>query len=177
MGSIEVISGGMFCGKSEELIRRVRRAKIAKQRVCVFKPKSDTRSSQVHTHFGDCIESVEIDLPKELLQFQDDFEVFAIDEVQFLDESIIDVVEYLRNTGKRVIVAGLDMDYRGAGFENIAYLMAVADKVKKLSAICMVCGNPATMSYRTVGSDSRVLVGNKDSYEARCREHWRDSVD
>lgn len=167
----------MFCGKSEELIRRVRRAEIAKQKVCVFKPKSDTRSKDVCTHYGDSVRSVEIEESKEILEYAKQFKVFAIDEVQFLDGGVLDVVEYLRNIGKRVIVAGLDMDYSGVAFENTAYIMAVADKVKKLSAICMVCGSPATMSYRTVSGDSRVLVGNKDSYEARCREHWRDGIE
>lgn len=162
----------MFCGKSEELIRRVRRAEIAKQTVCVFKPKSDTRSKDVCTHFGDSIESIEIEKPEEMLRYREKFQVFAIDEIQFLEPNILDVVEYLRNIGKRVIVAGLDMDYSGVAFENTALIMAVADKVKKLSAICVICGEPATMSYRTVDEDSRVLVGDKNSYEARCRKHW-----
>ena len=165
----------MFCGKSEELIRRVRRAEIAKQKVSVFKPKSDTRSKDVCTHFGDSIESIEIENPSEILAYSNKFEVFAIDEVQFLNQNILDIVEYLRNIGKRVIVAGLDMDYSGVAFENTAFIMAVADKVKKLSAICVVCGEPATMSFRTVDEDSRVLVGDKNSYEARCRKHWRDN--
>lgn len=173
MGTIEVITGPMFCGKSEELIRRVRRAEIAKQTVCVFKPKSDTRSKDVCTHYGLSIESIEIESPTyEILPHEKEFQVFAIDEVQFLPETIFDVVQQLRDSGKRVIVAGLDMDYSGVPFENVAQIMAVADKVKKLSAICMVCGEPATMSFRKTDEDSRVLVGDKDSYEARCRKHW-----
>lgn len=172
MGTIEVITGGMYCGKSSELLRRVRHAIIAKQRVKVFKPKSDTRSKHLTTHDGQTIATIEIEHPNELCDWIDEIDVFAIEEVQFLDPSIVDMVEFLRNKGKRIIIAGLDMDYAGQVFHQMALLMGVADKVKKLNGICVVCGAPGTMSYRTVQSDDRIVIGANDIYECRCRKHW-----
>jgi thymidine kinase len=170
-GWIEVIVGCMFSGKTEELIRRLRRAQIAKQRVEIFKPKIDTRYSPDHimSHSDLKIPSTVVTASSEIIRLAGDAEVVGIDEGQFFDGGIVDVAETLANTGKRVIIAGLDQDYRGKPFEPMPQLLAVAEYITKTLAICMVCGNPADRTQRTSESNERVLVGAKDSYEARCR--------
>ncbi len=171
-GWIEVICGSMFSGKSEELIRRLRRAQIARQRVQIFKPRLDDRFSEGHivSHNELRIESEAIRTPRELLDRVDDrTEVVGIDEAQFFDDSLVEVCEILANRGKRLIVAGLDTDYRRQPFEPIPSLLAVAEYITKALAICVRCGNPANCTQRIVSSTERILVGASDAYEARCR--------
>lgn len=170
-GWIEVIAGCMFSGKTEELIRRLRRAQIAKQTVAIFKPKIDSRYSADHivSHSEVRIPSTVVENSSEILALARDAQVVGIDEGQFFDEGIVAVAEHLANQGKRVIVAGLDQDYRGKPFEPIPQLLAVAEYITKTLAICVVCGNPADRTQRTTTASERVLVGAKDSYEARCR--------
>ncbi len=170
-GWIEVIAGCMFSGKTEELIRRIRRAEIARQEVAIFKPRIDTRYSNDHivSHSELKIPSTVVDRPEEILKAVGSAQVVGIDEAQFFDMSIVDVVEQLANDGKRVIIAGLDQDYRGKPFEPIPQLLAVAEYITKTLAICVVCGNPADRTQRTTDASERVLVGAKDTYEARCR--------
>jgi len=170
-GWIEVIAGCMFSGKTEELIRRIRRAQIAKQRVAIFKPKIDTRYSSDHivSHSEVKLLSTTVSDPREILTLGHDAQVIGIDEAQFFDISIIDVVEQLANDGKRVIVAGLDQDFRGVPFEPMPQLLAIGEYITKTLAICVVCGNPADRTQRTTKSSERVLIGAKDTYEARCR--------
>ncbi|MBI5472830.1 MAG: thymidine kinase [Ignavibacteriae bacterium] len=171
IGWIEVIVGCMFSGKTEELIRRLRRAEIAKQRVMVFKPKIDNRYSSDHivSHSEARLKSMVVENSSELEQLASDAQVIGIDEGQFFDSNIVDVVERLANQGKRVVIAGLDQDYRGKPFEPMPQLLAIAEYITKTLAICMICGNPADRTQRTSASTERVLVGAKDSYEARCR--------
>jgi thymidine kinase len=171
VGWIEVIAGCMFSGKTEELIRRIRRAQIAKQQVAIFKPKVDTRYSSDHivSHSEARLLSTVVERSSEILQIAKDAQVVGIDEGQFFDMGIVEVAEQLANQGKRVIIAGLDQDYRGKPFEPMPQLLAVAEYITKTLAICMVCGNPADRTQRTTASNERVLVGAKDSYEARCR--------
>jgi len=170
-GWIEVIAGCMFSGKTEELIRRIRRAQIARQQVAIFKPKIDTRYSNDHivSHSELKIPSTVVENPGEILKAAGDAQVVGIDEAQFFDMSIVDVAEQLANEGKRVIIAGLDQDYRGKPFEPIPQLLAVAEYITKTLAICVICGNPADRTQRTTEANERVLVGATDSYEARCR--------
>lgn len=170
-GWIEVIAGCMFSGKTEELIRRIRRAEIARQQVAIFKPRIDTRYSNDHivSHSELKIPSTVVERPEEILKAVGSAQVVGIDEAQFFDMSIVDVVEQLANDGKRVIIAGLDQDYRGKPFEPIPQLLAVAEYITKTLAICVVCGNPADRTQRTTDASERVLVGAKDTYEARCR--------
>ncbi|KAJ49154.1 thymidine kinase [Clostridium tetanomorphum] len=177
-GWIEVIAGPMYSGKSEELIRRIRRAKIAKQKVQVFKPEIDNRYSNedVVSHCGDKEGAIPVRSSSEILKLiDDDTQVVAIDEVQFFDEDIVKVVNFIADMDKRVICAGLDMDFRGEPFGYMPQLMAVAEFVDKIQAICMICGNPATRTQRLINgnpanyNDAIVLVGAKESYEARCR--------
>lgn len=170
-GWIEVIVGCMFSGKTEELIRRLRRAEIAKQRVAIFKPKIDNRYSSDHivSHSDAKLKSLVVSDSSEVEQLAANAQVIGIDEGQFFDLGIIDVAERLANKGKRVLVAGLDQDYRGKPFEPMPQLLAVAEYITKTLAICVVCGNPADRTQRTTTSSERVLVGAKDSYEARCR--------
>ncbi len=170
-GWIEVIAGCMFSGKTEELIRRLRRAQIARQHVEIFKPRIDTRFSHDHivSHSDLKIPSTVVQDAPEILALARDAQVVGIDEGQFFDMRLIDVVDQLANEGKRVIVAGLDQDYRGKPFEPIPQLLAVAEYITKTLAICMVCGNPADRTQRITQSSERVLVGAKDAYEARCR--------
>ncbi|MCB9765693.1 MAG: thymidine kinase [Alphaproteobacteria bacterium] len=174
VGWIEVITGCMFSGKTEELIRRVRRAQYARQRVVVFKPSIDDRYAEdsVGSHSGLRLRSFEIDNPRQILRLVQDAQVIGIDEAQFLGPELVDICESLANEGRRVIVAGLDMDYRGRPFEPLPQLLAVSEYITKNLAICTVCGNPADRSQRLVEGDDRVLVGAKDLYEARCRAHW-----
>lgn len=170
-GWIEVIVGCMFSGKTEELIRRLRRAEIAKQKVLVFKPKIDNRYSSDHivSHSEAKLKSLVVENSAELEQLAQDAQVIGVDEGQFFDSGIVDVAERLANQGKRVVIAGLDQDYRGKPFEPMPQLLSVAEYITKTLAICVVCGNPADRTQRTTASNERVLVGAKDSYEARCR--------
>jgi thymidine kinase len=171
VGWIEVIAGCMFSGKTEELIRRIRRAQIARQNVAIFKPKIDNRYSSDHivSHSEARLLSTVVERSSEILEMAKDAQVVGIDEAQFFDGGIVDVAEQLANQGKRVVIAGLDQDYRGKPFEPIPQLLAVAEYITKTLAICVVCGNPADRTQRTTSSSERVLVGAKDSYEARCR--------
>ena len=170
-GWIEVIVGCMFSGKTEELIRRIRRAQIARQQVAIFKPGIDNRYSSAHivSHSEARLESVSVENSADILRLAGSAQVIGIDEGQFFDMGIVDVAEELANRGKRVIIAGLDQDYRGKPFEPIPQLLAIAEYITKTLAICVVCGNPADRTQRTTEASERVLVGAKDSYEARCR--------
>ncbi len=178
MGWIEVITGSMFSGKSEELIRRVKRARYGKKKTIVFKPEIDDRYcvNSVVSHNGGQVNAINISKAREIYQYiTDEIEVIAIDEVQFLDDEVIDVCKELANKGKRVITAGLDTDFRGEPFGCTHILMAIAEYVDKLQAICVVCGNPASKTQRLIEgrpaseSDPIILVGAIESYEARCR--------
>jgi thymidine kinase len=170
-GWIEVIVGCMFSGKTEELIRRIRRAQIARQKVAIFKPKIDTRYSNDHivSHSEAKLLSTVVESSDEILAKAQDAQVVGIDEGQFFDQRIVDVAEELANKGKRVIIAGLDQDYRGKPFEPMPQLLAVAEYITKTLAICVVCGNPADRTQRITPGQERVLVGAKEAYEARCR--------
>jgi thymidine kinase len=171
-GWIEVITGCMFSGKSEELIRRLRRAIIARQRVQVFKPALDDRYSatQVVSHSRWRLEAERVGQAREILQRLDPrTEVVGIDEAQFFDESLPEVCSHLANLGKRVIVAGLDMDFRGKPFGPMPQLLAIAEEVEKVQAICARCGAPASYTQRLTADQEQVLVGAADTYEARCR--------
>ena len=178
-GWIEVICGVMFSGKSEELIRRVRRAIIAKKKVQVFKSHLDERYAgiyQVSSHDGRTVSAVPVDTPEQIaLQVEPDTQVVAIDEAQFLAPGIVELVTSLANRGVRVIVAGTDSDFRGEPFGAMPQLLAVAEVVDKLHAICVVCGNPASRNQRLIGGQPArydsptIMVGSTESYEARCR--------
>lgn len=179
-GSIEVITGSMFSGKTDELIRRLRRAVIARQRVQVFKPHIDDRydRDKVTSHAGSEFEASPVsDLSVIADQLAEDTTVVAFDEAQFFDLQVVEVAELLANRGLRVIVAGLDSDFRGGPFGPMPHLMATAERVDKLHAICMVCGRPASRTQRLIGgkparaSDPVVVVGASELYEARCRVH------
>jgi thymidine kinase len=173
-GWVEVIAGCMFSGKTEELIRRLNRAIIAKQSVVVFKPIIDDRyaKEEVASHGGVTIEAIPVSDPQEIYDRCKEADVVGVDEVQFFDESVVEVVQALANEGKRVICAMLDMDYRGVPFGAVPGLMATAEEVDKVHAVCVCCGGPATRSQRIVDSSDQVLVGGADAYEARCRRHW-----
>ena len=179
-GRVELICGSMFCGKTEELIRRLRRATIAQQRVQVFKPHIDDRYGldEITSHNGQNIEATNIKSPQDILsQLDEDTTVVAVDEVQFLHSDIVDVVNELAARKIRVILAGLDTDFRGEPFGSMPALMAQAEEVTKLRAICMKCGEDASRTQRLVDGhpayydDPVILVGAKESYEPRCREH------
>lgn len=181
-GQVEVICGSMFSGKTEELIRRVRRATIAKQKVQVFKPDIDTRYSieRVTSHNGQGFEAIPVKNSEDIFaKLEPDTTVVAIDEAQFFDPQIERVTEKLAGRGLRVIIAGLDMDFRGEPFGPMPVLICCADEVQKLHAICMVCGEPASRTQRLVNGqparydDPIIMVGASESYEARCREHHR----
>jgi len=172
VGWIEVICGSMFSGKTEELIRRLRRAQIARQRVQIFKPKIDERYSQDHlvSHSEMRLKSEVVSSADEILQKIDwRAEVIGVDEAQFFDTKLVQVCNQLADLGKRVVVAGLDKDYLGKPFEPMPQLMAIAEYIEKTLAICMKCGNPANYTQRLVDSSDRVLVGATGTYEARCR--------
>jgi thymidine kinase len=180
IGKIEVITGCMFSGKSEELIRRLKRAQIAKLQVQVFKPTIDTRYSSIEvvSHTGEKIKAEAISNSKEILnKISDGVNVIGIDEAQFYDMEIIDVVRGISRKGVRVILAGLDMDFKGEPFGPMGNLLAIADEVTKLHAICMVCGEDATMTQRLINgkpakyTDPVVMIGASESYEARCKLH------
>jgi thymidine kinase len=171
-GWIEVVVGSMFSGKSEELIRRLRRAQIAKRKVQIFKPRIDNRYSESHitSHSAMQIEAESVSSSREMLEkVRPDTEVIGIDEGQFFDVELPAVCTMLANQGKRVIVAGLDQDYLGKPFEPMPQLLAIAEYITKTLAICMVCGAPANHTQRLVASNERVLVGASGTYEARCR--------
>ena len=170
-GWIEVVCGCMFSGKTEELIRRARRAEIAKQKVVIFKPRIDNRYSAQHivSHSEQSLRSTVVNDASEILALSADAQVVGIDEGQFFKANLVEVCETLANRGKRVIVAGLDQDYRGKPFEPMPQLLAVAEYITKTLAICVVCGSPADRTQRKTQSADRVLVGAKDIYEARCR--------
>ncbi|MDP4205457.1 MAG: thymidine kinase [Bacteroidota bacterium] len=171
-GWIEVISGSMFSGKTEELIRRLKRARIARQRVEIFKPSVDARYSEdsVVSHDENSIPSVSVDRSADILLQVGTVDVVGIDEAQFFDDGLIDVCNHLADAGIRVIVAGLDMDYRGKPFGPIPKLLACAEYVTKVHAICMRCGNLAHFSHRLTASDQLVELGEKDVYEPLCRD-------
>lgn len=171
-GWIEVISGCMFSGKTEELIRRLRRAQIAKQNVLIFKPRIDNRYSVNHivSHNEQSLISTVIDDPCDIIELSKDAQVIGIDEGQFFSSELVPVCETLASNGKRVIVAGLDQDYRGKPFEPIPHLLAVAEYITKTLAICMVCGNPADRTQRITNQQELVVVGAQNVYEARCRK-------
>ena len=171
-GRIEVVCGSMFSGKTEELIRRMKRAKFAKQRVEIFKPALDTRYSDndVVSHDQNAIPSTPVETSSSILLLSSDIEVVGIDEAQFLDMGMVDVCNELANRGVRVIVAGLDMDFRGIPFGPMPALCAIADDVTKVHAICVRCGNLAYVSHRLVHNEKQVLLGEKMEYEPLCRE-------
>lgn len=170
-GSIEVICGSMFSGKTEELIRRLKRAQIAKLNVEIFKPKTDTRydDTAVVSHDLNSIQSTPVDSSSAILLLGANTQVVGIDEAQFFDDELPEVCNTLAKKGIRVVIAGLDMDFLGKPFGPMPALMAIAEHVTKVNAVCMQCGSPAVYSYRTVASEARVLLGEKDSYEPRCR--------
>jgi len=177
-GRIEVVCGSMFSGKTEELIRRMRRAQFAKQRVEIFKPAIDVRYSEedVVSHDQKHIQSTPIDSSASILLLATDIDVVGIDEAQFFDEGIVDVCNELAYRGVRVIVAGLDMDFKGKPFGPMPALCAIADEVTKVHAICVHCGALAYVSHRKVDSERRVLLGETQEYEPLCRECYKKAV-
>jgi thymidine kinase len=170
-GSIEVVCGSMFSGKTEELIRRLNRARIAKLKVEIFSPKADTRyvDNALVSHNSNSIPSTPVENASSILLLTSDVNVVGIDEAQFFDDELPDVCNVLANKGIRVIVAGLDMDFKGKPFGPMPEIMAIADSVTKLQAVCVQCGNPAMYSYRLIANDNKILLGEKESYEPRCR--------
>jgi thymidine kinase len=177
-GWIEVICGSMFSGKTEELIRRLNRAKIAKQKVEIFKPTIDKRyhEEDVVSHNANAIRSTPIDFAQDMLLLGGSCDVVGIDEAQFFDDGLAEVCVKLANSGVRVIAAGLDMDYLGKPFGPMPALMAVAEYVTKVHAICVQCGDIATFSYRNALSEQQVLLGETESYEARCRHCFQEGM-
>ena len=177
-GRIEVVCGSMFSGKTEELIRRMRRAQFARQKVEIFKPAIDVRYSEedVVSHDQKHIQSTPIDSPGSILLLSSDIDVVGIDEAQFFDMGIVDVCNELANRGVRVIVAGLDMDFKGVPFGPMPALCAIADDVTKVHAICVKCGNLAYVSHRKVESEQRVLLGETTEYEPLCRECYQKAI-
>ena len=179
-GWVEVICGSMFSGKSEELIRRVRRAQFAKQKIAVFKPKIDNRYSEeaVVSHNGTTVIAHPIEKTEEMWSYIDDeYDLIAIDEAQFFGEDIIETVQKLADHGFRVILAGLDQHFKGVPFGPMPFLMAIAEQVTKLQAVCSVCGSPASRTQRLINGepakadDPVILVGASEAYEPRCRHH------
>ncbi len=177
-GWIEVICGSMFSGKTEELIRRLNRAKIADLHVEIFKPVTDTRyhESKVVSHDKKEIRSTPVQFANDILLLASDCDLVGIDEAQFFDNAIVDVTVKLANQGKRVVIAGLDMDYLAKPFEPMNHLMAVAEFVTKTHAVCMNCGAIASYTYRLDDSDQQVLLGEKDIYQARCRRCYHEGM-
>ncbi len=171
-GWIEVICGSMFSGKTEELIRRLRRAEIAQRKINIFKPRMDVRyhATNIVSHNANNVASIPISHSSEILLMISDVDVVAIDEAQFFDEGLVEVVQALAAKGIRVIVAGLDMDYLGQPFGPMPLLLAAAEYVTKLHAICMVCGDNASHSFRTVADPKQLLLGETEAYQARCRK-------
>ena len=178
-GSLEVIAGSMFSGKTEELIRRLKRAKIAQQKVEIFKPAIDVRYSvsEVVSHDENSISSTPVSNSANILLLSGNVDVIGIDEAQFFDKGLVEVAVKLANLGIRVIVAGLDMDFKGEPFGPIPELMAVADHVDKVHAICVKCGNVAQFSHRLSSKEQVVLLGEKDVYEPLCRGCYREVND
>jgi len=178
-GRIEVVCGSMFSGKTEELIRRLKRAKFAHQRVEIFKPTLDIRYSEdeVVSHDKNSILSTPVDSSSSILLLSSDIDVVGIDEAQFFDEGLVSVCNELANRGVRVIVAGLDMDYKGVPFGPMPGLCAIADQVTKVHAICVRCGALAYVSHRTVSNDKRVLLGEQTEYEPLCRECYKKATE
>jgi thymidine kinase len=179
-GSLEVVCGSMFCGKTDELIRRLRRATIAKQKVQVFKPAIDNRyeEQRVASHAGSTFDAEAITCSKDILtKLEPDTTVVGIDEAQFFDDDIVEVIQHMANNGIRVIAAGLDQNFKGEPFGCMPTLMALAERVDKLQAICMVCGEAASRTQRLVNGkparydDPVIIVGASEMYEARCRQH------
>lgn len=177
-GRIEVVCGSMFSGKTEELIRRMRRAEFARQKVEIFKPAMDTRYSEenVVSHDRHSIKSTPVTSASQILKLSADIDVVGIDEAQFFDNGIVSVCNKLANRGVRVIVAGLDMDYKGVPFGPIPALCAIADEVAKVHAICVKCGALAYVSHRIVDSDRRVLLGETGEYEPLCRDCYQKAI-
>ncbi len=177
-GRIEVICGSMFSGKTEELIRRLKRARIARQRVEIFKPSIDTRYSDddVVSHDSNAVASTPVDSARSIVLLSSEAEVIGIDEAQFFDESLVEVCTQLADSGKRVIVAGLDMDFQGVPFGPMPALCAVAEEVTKVHAICVRCGNLAYVSHRIVADKERVLLGEQNQYEPLCRCCYNKAV-
>lgn len=177
-GWIEVICGSMFSGKTEELIRRLKRAKIAKQKVEIFKPAIDTRydEEKVVSHDQNYIVSTPVPSSSNILLLANDVDVVGVDEAQFFDSELVNVCNQLANQGVRVIVAGLDMDFLGKPFGPMPALLATAEYVTKVHAICMKCGNLAHISHRTILNDKLVVLGEKDSYEPLCRDCYYEAV-
>ncbi|UZD21868.1 thymidine kinase [Algoriphagus halophytocola] len=171
-GQIEVICGSMFSGKTEELIRRLNRARIARQKVEIFKPAIDKRydENDVVSHNETSIRSTPVNFADDILLLTGECDVVGIDEVQFFDEQVVEVAKKLALQGKRVILAGLDMDFEGNPFEPMPKLMAIAEFVTKVNAICMKCGDLAAFSFRLSDAKEKVVLGEKESYEARCRK-------
>lgn len=176
-GSIEVICGSMFSGKTEELIRRMKRAQYAKQKVEIFKPEIDTRydAVKVVSHEGNSIHSTPVPASSHILLLADDVEVVGIDEAQFFDAGLVDVCNQLANMGVRVIVAGLDMDYLGKPFGPMPALLSIAEHVTKVHAICMRCGNIANHSHRITDEEALVLLGETTNYEPLCRDCFTEA--
>ncbi|MFL2983313.1 MAG: thymidine kinase [Candidatus Neomarinimicrobiota bacterium] len=177
-GWIEVICGSMFSGKTEELIRRLRRAQIAKMSIAIFKPKIDSRYDKGHivSHNKMKMISFMINDPKEIINMSKEHEVIGIDEAQFFDYSLIKICKKLASKKKRVIVAGLDTDYRGLPFGPMPNIMCEADYIDKLRAICIICGNPASYSQRISDDSEQVIIGELDKYEARCRNCFQPPI-
>ena len=170
-GSIEVICGSMFSGKTEELMRRLKRARIARLSVGIFSPKADTRYSEnsLVSHNANSIPSMPVSKASSILLPGSQVQVVGIDEAQFFDDELPEICNTLANKGVRVIIAGLDMDFQGQPFGPMPALMAIAESVTKLHAVCVKCGNPALYSYRLAPEDGQILLGEKVSYEPRCR--------
>ena len=178
-GWVEVVCGSMFSGKTEELIRRLKRAKIAKQKVEIFKPAIDVRYDEedVVSHDENKITSIPVQNASQILFYAEEFEVVGIDEAQFFGNELVDVCDELAKKGKRVVVAGLDMDYLGKPFGPIPLLMATAEYVTKVHAICMRCGNLASYSHRTIKNDKLVVLGETESYEPLCRKCFATALE
>ena len=177
-GSIEVICGSMFSGKTEELIRRVNKAKFAKLKTIVFKPKIDTRHEEkkVVTHNSNAVESVSVKSAREMLKFVQDFDVFAIDEAQFFTIEILDVCKTIADKNKRVILAGLDMDFQGEPFGIMPQLLAIAEHVTKVHAVCSDCGKMANHSFRFSNNKALIEIGKKNEYKPLCRSCFKKNI-
>lgn len=178
-GCIEVVTGSMFSGKTEELIRRLRRAEIAKQNVGIYKPKIDNRYSEkdVVSHDSKIVSAIPVQSAKDIIELAKDNEVVGIDEAQFFEDDLVEVCNYLANNGKRVIVAALDMDFTGKPFGPLPQLMSIAEYVTKVHAICMRCGNLANYSHRLSDTQKLVILGEKDIYEPLCRSCYTKAID
>ena len=174
IGWIEVICGSMFSGKTEELLRRIKRAKIAKQKIKIFKPKKDVRydKKKVISHDQNSIKSKPVSNPGKIIKLSEKFEVIGIDEAQFFDDSLVDVCNELANLGKRVIVSGLDMDYKGKPFGPMPNLLAIAEYVTKVHAVCSKSGKMASYTHRIVDSDDLILLGDTKKYQALSRKEF-----